>query len=122
MRAGRYGASGGYIVRAGRYIERAGTLAAIRQIIESQGFIINDTKTHLTPMSQKPEVTGLVLMPPKLDVSRTFLKDLKRDIKLWHWLLLEENLLRGFGTDKLMDKLRLSIMVGKTQVKYDLHM
>lgn len=86
------------------------TLAAIRQVIESQGFIINDTKTHLTPIAKKPEVTGLVLMPPKLDVSRTFLKDLKRDIKFWHWLLLEENLLRGFGTDKLMDKLRRSIM------------
>jgi RNA-directed DNA polymerase len=84
--------------------------AAIRQIIEFQGFMLNETKTTLTPLSKNPEVTGLILKPDKPDVSRTFLKDLKRDIKMWHWLQLEENLLRGFATDKFMEKLHRSIM------------
>ncbi len=83
---------------------------AIRQIIENQGFMLNDTKTTLTPLSKNPEVTGLILKPDKPDVSRTFIKDLKRDIKIWHWLHLEENLIRGFYTEKVLDKLHRSIM------------
>ncbi len=84
--------------------------AAIRQILENQNFTVNETKTQLTPLSKNPEVTGLILKADKPDVSRTFIKDLKRDIKMWHWLQLEENLLRGFATDKFMDKLHRSIM------------
>jgi RNA-directed DNA polymerase len=85
------------------------TQAAIRQIIENQHFTIHDLKTKLTPLSKKPEVTGLILKSDKPDVSRTFIKDLKRDIKIWHWLHLEENLQRGFYADKVLDKLFRSI-------------
>ena len=84
--------------------------AAIRQIIEHQGFMLNDLKTSLTPLSKKPEITGLILNADKPDVSHNFIKDLKRDIKIWHWLHLEENLIRGFYTEKVLDKLHGSIM------------
>jgi RNA-directed DNA polymerase len=85
-------------------------LAAIRQIIEHQGFIVNDAKTKLLPMGQKPEVTGLILKPTKPDVSLEFIKDLKREIKIWQWMMREENIMRGLINDKVLEKLHRSIM------------
>ena len=102
-------------------------IAAIRQLVEKSGFIINEDKVSLTAMSQKPEVTGLVLLPPKADISRTFFKDLKREIKIYQWMLTELTLQRGFFNDKMLLRFNKSIMGqinfvafvrGKTDKKY----
>jgi RNA-directed DNA polymerase len=105
----------------------AESMLAIRQIIETNGFIINENKVTLTPMSKLPQVTGLVLQPTKPDISREFFKDLKREIKIYQWMVADENLHRGVFNEKSLDKFHKSVMGqinfvgfvrGKTDKKY----
>lgn len=81
----------------------------IKKKVEKQGFRINDAKTKVSHKDQFPEVTGLILRPHKPDVSETFLKNLKRDIKLLRRLTSQRIMERGIFHASVLEKLKQSI-------------
>lgn len=82
---------------------------AITGIVEKQGFRINEQKTRITPREKHPEVTGLLLKQPNPDVSETFLKTLRKDLKLLQKLASPRMMERGIFHPNVIDKLRQSI-------------
>lgn len=82
---------------------------AVRLLVEEQGFALNESKIRLSYRQDEPEVTGLILKSPKPDVSRSFLKSLKKDIKLYRQLCSPEMLQRGITNAHVLDKLKKSI-------------
>ncbi|MFM9952197.1 MAG: reverse transcriptase family protein [Saprospiraceae bacterium] len=82
---------------------------AIRQIVQKQGFALNDSKIRLTPKEENPEVTGLILKSPRPDVSKKFLKLLKNDLYLFQQLTSASMMQRGIFHATFLDKLRKSI-------------
>ncbi len=85
------------------------TISEIKSRVEKQGFRINDAKTRITHRDQHPEVTGLLLKQPRPDVSDTFLKKLKRDIRLFKKLTSPGMMSRGIFHPSVLDKLKQSI-------------
>jgi hypothetical protein len=81
----------------------------IKKRVERQGFRINDAKTRITHRDQGPEVTGLILQSPRPDVSESFLKKLKKDIKLLRKLTSPDVMERGIFHASVLDKLKQSI-------------
>ncbi len=81
----------------------------IREAVERHGFFLNDSKIRLTNRRDFPEVTGLILKPPKPDVSAKFLKKLKKDIKLYQQLISAEMMHRGIFHPSVLEKLKKSI-------------
>ncbi len=99
----------------------------IARLVEKQGFRINDAKTRTTHLSKCPEVTGLLLKQPNPDVSGSFLKNLRKDIKLLRRLTAPNMMERGIFHANMLDKLRqsitgqlnfLSFIRGKNDVSY----
>lgn len=82
---------------------------AARQVVESQGFALNEGKIRLSFRQDEPEVTGLILKSPKPDVSPGFLKSLKKDIKLYRYLCSPDMLQRGIVNAGVLEKLQRSI-------------
>jgi len=81
----------------------------IRQMVEKQGFALNEGKIKLTAKADHPEVTGLILKSPKPDVSDRFVKSLKKDIRLLRRLTSAAMMQRGIFHAFVLDKLRRSI-------------
>ncbi len=77
--------------------------------VEKQGFRINETKTRTTHRNKHPEVTGLLLKQPNPDISDSFLKNLRKDIKLLRRLTSPHMMERGIFHANMLDKLRQSI-------------
>lgn len=82
---------------------------AVREVVELQGFALNEGKIRLSFRQDEPEVTGLILKTPKPDVSPGFLKSLKKDIKLYRRLASPEMLQRGIVNASVLEKLQKSI-------------
>lgn len=81
----------------------------VREAVERHGFTLNESKIKLTRKRDHPEVTGLILKPPKPDVSKTFLKHLKKDIKLYRELISADMMHRGIFHPSVLEKLKKSI-------------
>jgi RNA-directed DNA polymerase len=58
-------------------------VAKIRTVITDCGFTINDNKFSLKHLNDTPEVTGLMLLPNKVDIADSYIKELKQDITLY---------------------------------------
>ncbi len=81
----------------------------IRGLIRQAGFAVNEKKVHLYHKDDPPEVTGLVLLDPRPDVSPAFLKHLKADLKALKLLSEQRMLRRGIVMALPLNKLRQSI-------------
>ena len=81
----------------------------VRQKVEKQKFFLNESKIRLTCRADHLEVTGLILKTPKPDVSKRFLKVLKKDIGLYERLTNRDMMERGIFHASVLDKLRKSI-------------
>ncbi len=81
----------------------------VRQIVAKHNFQVNETKVKLQSMEQQPEVTGLILKNPKPDVSPSFLKTLKKDIKLYQRIVSADFMQRQIFNASALDKLRRSV-------------
>lgn len=84
-------------------------LEEITKRLEKQGFRVNEEKTRITPKEKHPEVTGLLLKQPNPDVSDTFLKTLRKDIKLLQKLSSPRLMERGIFHGSMLEKLKQSI-------------
>ena len=75
---------------------RQADVANIGAIIEEEGFKINLKKIRIESIKDKPEVTGLVLKKKNPDVSKSYIKGIKKDLELFNELrsprLLERNI------------------------------
>jgi RNA-directed DNA polymerase len=58
-------------------------IESIRTAITQCGFAINEKKYSLKHLNDVPEVTGLMLLPNKVDIADSYIKDLKQDITLY---------------------------------------
>ena len=84
-------------------------LAQIKDIIEGAGFGLNTKKLVLQHGKDKPEVTGLILLKDKPDVSQAFLKTIKQDIRVLDAISSYRMMERNIFTHKPAKKLRRSI-------------
>ncbi len=58
-------------------------LVKVRSIINEQGFLINDNKTRLQKRGMRQEVTGLVVSNEKINVSKKYVKQLRKLLYCW---------------------------------------
>lgn len=78
-------------------------------IIEAFGFQLNKNKFQLCKISEQPMVTGLILTPTKPDVSKLYIKNIKEDILIYHWLTSSRIQNRNIFPTDVIKKLRDSI-------------
>lgn len=69
-------------------------VAAIRQAIEGCGYVINDNKVSQKHLANSPEVTGLLLMPGKVDIAPSYINNLKKDIDLYRQMVKAQERLK----------------------------
>ena len=81
----------------------------VRQKTEAYDFVLNEGKISLTCRADHPEVTGLILKSPKPDVSKKFLKRLKKDISLFRQLTSQSMMQQDIFHPIVLDKLKKSI-------------
>lgn len=62
-------------------------LAKIQEAIEQCGFHVNQHKVWQKHLANSPEVTGLILLPGKVDVAPHYISDLKKDIDLYRQMV-----------------------------------
>ena len=84
-------------------------ISSIQAIIEKEGFKLNKKKTQIVKIEHEPVVTGLILKPDKPDVSRDFIKNLEKDIKIYHELSNERIQMRNIFPSYILKKYRDSI-------------
>lgn len=60
-------------------------LTEIRRIVEEQGFTMNEEKTRVLRSKERQEVTGLIVND-KVNVTRRYVKDLRRTLHHWEAL------------------------------------
>ncbi len=54
----------------------------LKRIIESQGFVLNETKTRLQKLGARQEVTGIIISD-KLNVSQKYVRDIRNILFIW---------------------------------------
>lgn len=87
-----------------------GFLPLVRQHFEAQGFELNDQKTRAQMRLDQPEVTGLVIARAQKPVlSATFLKKLKKEIKVYRYLVSEAVRSRELFPSWIFDQFRRSV-------------
>lgn len=59
----------------------------LREAILQSGFKMNEHKMWQKHLANSPEVTGLLLLPGKIDVATTYINDLKKDIDLYRQMI-----------------------------------
>jgi RNA-directed DNA polymerase len=82
---------------------------AIRQMLESEGFIVNMNKLRIERVKDEPEVTGLVLGERKPDVSAQFLRDLQGEVTIYKALADNPHVLQTFNAQSLQ-KYKLQVL------------
>lgn len=90
----------------------------LKEALYKQRFEINEDKMQLVKIKDKPIVTGLVLQPNKPDVSKKFIKALKKDIKIYHELSTERVQVRGIFHTATLKRFRASIQGRLSFLKY----
>ena len=65
----------------------------LKRIVESQGFVINETKTRLQKLGTRQEVTGIIVSD-KLNVSQKYVRDIRNILYIW----------RKYGYDTAFNK------------------
>jgi RNA-directed DNA polymerase len=86
-------------------------LDQVRAIVLFQGFVINEKKLRLQSRVEQPEITGLVVgKGPKPLPSKQWLKTLKQEIKVYHWLMSETVRERGLFHAFVFDRFKKSVL------------
>lgn len=85
------------------------SIKKIKALIHSVGFKTNKDKFQLQHISDEPMVTGLVLTPEKPDISKDYIKNLKEDIRIYHWLTENRMHARNIFPAYVLRKFRDSI-------------
>lgn len=65
------------------YQENNEFLSKVRAIINEQGFVINEKKTRLQKRGGRQEVTGLVVSDTKINVTKKYVKNLRKLLYCW---------------------------------------
>lgn len=81
-------------------------LDKITEIVREEGFEVNEDKVEVSRIRDEPEVTGLVLRSDKPDVSKAFLRELARNIDVYHALTEPELLSRNIFPAWLIRRFR----------------
>ena len=89
----------------------AGFLECVRATVLFQGFVVNDKKVRLQNRIEQPEITGLVLgKGAKPAPGKEWLKHLKQEIKIYHWLMSEAVRERGLFHAFVFDRFKKSVL------------
>ena len=89
----------------------AGFLECVRATVLFQGFVVNDKKVRLQSRIEQPEITGLVLgKGAKPAPGKEWLKHLKQEIKIYHWLMSEAVRERGLFHAFVFDRFKKSVL------------
>lgn len=85
-------------------------LENVRFALLHRGFRVNEKKLRLQARLEQPEITGLVLgLGHKPTLSKARLKRLRRELRLYRWLLHDAAAERGWLHAGLLDKMRQSL-------------
>jgi RNA-directed DNA polymerase len=83
----------------------------IRLALVKNGFLLNEKKVRMQGRLETPEITGLVIgNGHRPTLSSRFLKTLKKEIAIYHWLVSETVQQRGIFQSWLFDQFRQSII------------
>lgn len=85
-------------------------LDEIQKIIQECGLVLNQEKIRICRTKDEPEITGLLLKEGKPDVSKNLLKNIEKDIALFHELTSMRILERSIFPSKLIYQFRQSII------------
>ncbi len=86
-------------------------LENVRAVILHQGFVVNEKKVRLQSRLEQPEITGLVLgKGSKPALSKTWLKHLKQEIRVYRWLMSEAVRERGLFHAFVFDRFKKSVL------------
>jgi RNA-directed DNA polymerase len=58
-------------------------IEVIRTAITQCGFVINENKVSIKHLNDTPEITGLMILPNKIDISNDYIKVLRQDITFY---------------------------------------
>ncbi len=87
-----------------------GFLENIRMELLKEGFILNEKKVRLQGRLETPEITGLCVgNGNRPTLSGSFLKTLKREINIYHWMVAETVQKRGIFPAWFFDQFRKSL-------------
>jgi RNA-directed DNA polymerase len=85
-------------------------LEEIRVVILRHGFVLNENKIRLQSRLEQPEITGLVMgKGTKPTLSKSWLKRLRQEIKMYRWLMSEAVRERGIFHAYVFDRFRRSV-------------
>lgn len=85
-------------------------LETVRMIVMRHGFIINEEKLRLQPRVEQPEITGLTMgKSPRPTLSKTWLKRLRHEIRVYRWLMSEAVRERGLFHAYVFERFRKSV-------------
>lgn len=85
-------------------------LETVRAIVLFHGFAVNDKKVRLLSRLEQPEITGLVIGKDLKPVpGKMWLKRLKQEIKIYHWLMSEAVRERGLFHAFVFDRFKKSV-------------
>lgn len=85
-------------------------LEAVRFQLMKEGFVLNEKKTRLQGRLECPEITGLCVgTGSRPTLSKSFLKTLKREINIFHWLMAEAVQKRGIFPFWFFDHFKKSL-------------
>ncbi len=85
-------------------------LETVRLQLVKEGFVLNEKKVRLQGRLETPEITGLCVgAGNRPTLSKTFLKTLKREINIYHWLMAEAVQKRGIFPFWFFDQFKKSL-------------
>lgn len=83
----------------------------VRLVVLRHSFVLNENKVHLKTRAEQPEITGLVIgHSTKPSLSKSWLKRLKQEIRIYQWLMSEAVRQRGLFHAFVFDNFRRSVM------------
>jgi Retron-type reverse transcriptase len=88
----------------------AGFQKDVRKILERHAFVVNEDKVRLSCRAELPEITGLCVgAGTRPTLSKTWLKRLKQEVKVYTWLMTEAVRERGLFHAFVFDTFRRSV-------------
>lgn len=85
-------------------------LESVRFLLMKEGFVLNEKKVRLQGRLETPEITGLCVgAGNRPTLSRSFLKTLKREVNIYHWMVAETVQKRGIFPAWLFEQFRKSL-------------
>ncbi len=72
----------------------------LRAAINQSGFHMNEHKMWQKHLANSPEVTGLILLPGKVDIAPAYITDLKKDIDLYRQMVKAGDRLKQIFHDR----------------------